>query len=108
MVANLELPAGLNLSDVQNSSTGLSKPEVVLLTYGNIEDQVKVFNLLFTQVLNVHAPVKKMKIRLKLNPYITPEVKALMRQEISGITSQSKPTIVCIGISFLQTNANSI
>ncbi|KXJ08855.1 hypothetical protein AC249_AIPGENE14729 [Exaiptasia diaphana] len=47
--------------------------------FDEIDDKLNAYNLLFTQVLDVHAPVKVMKIRCKPNPCVTPEIKALMK-----------------------------
>ena len=45
----------------------------------DFNDQVDVFNELFLEVLSQHAPVKRVKIRSKPNPFITPEIRQLMR-----------------------------
>jgi hypothetical protein len=60
----------------------------VIDIFDDIDDQINAFNLLFTQVLD--APVKKIKIRSKPNPYITPEIKALMRERDKWHKSASK------------------
>ena len=38
-----------------------------------------MFNSLFLEVLNDHAPIKRVKIKSRPNPYITPEIRQLMR-----------------------------
>ena len=42
-------------------------------------EQTDVFNELFLEVLNQHAPVKRVNIRSKPNPFITPEIRQLIR-----------------------------
>ena len=44
-----------------------------------LNDQVDVFNELFLEALNQHATVKRVKIRSKPSPFITPEIRQLMR-----------------------------
>ena len=46
--------------------------------FDDFDDKVHAYNCLFTDVLNIHAPVKLRKIRTRPNPYITPEIKHLM------------------------------
>ena len=38
-----------------------------------------VYGILFLDVLNEHAPIKKIEIKVKLNPLVSPEVKQLMK-----------------------------
>ena len=43
------------------------------------EDKLNAFNLLFNNVLDEHAPIKTVKIRGLPNPFVTSEVRDLMR-----------------------------
>ena len=45
----------------------------------DISDQVDVYNTLFLDVLNEHALIKRIKIKAKPNPFVTPEILQLMR-----------------------------
>ena len=47
--------------------------------FDNVDDQVGVFNSLFLEILNDHAPVKKIKIKSRPNPFVTREIKQLMK-----------------------------
>ena len=52
--------------------------------FDDISDQVDVYNTLFLDVLNEHAPIKRIKI--KPNPFVTPEIlQLLFIQNISPI-----------------------
>ena len=42
------------------------------------DDQVNAFNCLFLQILDEHAPIKRIMINLRPNPFITPEIKGRM------------------------------
>ena len=56
-----------------------SAPFHIANIFNDLDDQVQVFNSLFLNVLNVHAPVKRVKIKSGPNPHITPEIRQLMR-----------------------------
>ena len=45
----------------------------------DISDQVDVYSILFLDVLNEHAPIKRIKIKAKQNPFVSPEIKQLMK-----------------------------
>ena len=48
--------------------------------FEDLDDQVDTFNSLFPDVLNEHAPIKRVKIKSKPNPFsITPEIRQLMK-----------------------------
>ena len=42
------------------------------------DDEVHGFNCLFLQVLDEHAPIRRIRINSRPNPFITPEIKGLM------------------------------
>ena len=42
------------------------------------DDQVNAFNYLFLQVLDEYAPIKRIRIKSRPNPFITPDIKGLM------------------------------
>ena len=46
--------------------------------FDDFDDKVHAYNCLFTDVLNIHAPVKLTKIKTRPNPSITPEIKHVM------------------------------
>ena len=54
-------------------------PFHIIGLFDDFNDQVDVNNELFLEVLNQHAPVRRVKIRSKPNPFITPEIRQLMR-----------------------------
>ena len=45
----------------------------------DLDDHIYVFNSLFLDVLNDHAPMKRVKIKSRPNPCITPEIRQLKR-----------------------------
>ncbi|XP_022781959.1 uncharacterized protein LOC111322975 [Stylophora pistillata] len=47
--------------------------------FNDIDSQVETFNSLFMDVLDQHAPVKRVKIKSRSNPFVTPEIKQLMK-----------------------------
>ena len=47
--------------------------------FESLDDQVDVFNCLFLEVLDVYAPFKRIKIKSRPNPFITQEIKQLMK-----------------------------
>ena len=54
-------------------------PFHIISLFDDFNDQVDVFNELFLVVLNQRAPVKRVKIRYKPNPFITPGIRQLMK-----------------------------
>ena len=46
--------------------------------FNNLDDRVYPFNCLFLEALNDHAPIKRIRIKSKPNPFISPEIKQLM------------------------------
>ena len=47
--------------------------------FDDAEDKLYAFNLLFNDILDKHIPIKMMKIRGRPNPYVTEEIRELMR-----------------------------
>ena len=58
--------------------------------FDDIDSQVETFNSLFLDVLDQHAPIKRIKIKSRSNPFVTPEIKQLRRPGIVGIGKPSK------------------
>ncbi|KAK2562924.1 hypothetical protein P5673_013901 [Acropora cervicornis] len=48
--------------------------------FNDLDDRVYAFNCLFLEALNDHAPIKRIKIKSKPNPFISPEIKQLMNK----------------------------
>ena len=46
--------------------------------FDNFDDRVDVFNTLFLDTLNNHAPLKRIKIKSRSHPFITSEIKKLI------------------------------
>ena len=57
----------------------LQVPWHIIETFEDVDDCLYAFYQLFEQILDRHAPVKKVKIRSRPNPFITPEIRELMR-----------------------------
>ena len=47
--------------------------------FDDLNDQVDIFNILFTDVLNQHAPIKRIKIKYRPNPFVSPEIRQLIK-----------------------------
>ena len=56
-----------------------SVPWSTISIFDELEDKLFAFNSLFNDVLNDFAPIKTFKLRGRPNPFITPEVKSLMK-----------------------------
>ena len=54
-------------------------PWSVLDMFDDVEDKLNAFNLLFNDILDEHAPVKTVKIRGRMNPCVTFEIRELMK-----------------------------
>ena len=46
--------------------------------FKDLDDRVYAFNCFFLEALNDDAPIKRIKIKSKPNPFISPEIKHLM------------------------------
>ena len=47
--------------------------------FDDIVSEVKTLNSLFLDVLDQHAPIKRIKIKSRSNPFVTPEIKQRMK-----------------------------
>ena len=47
--------------------------------FDDIASEVKTLNSLFLDVLDQHAPIKRIKIKSRSNPFVTPEIKQRMK-----------------------------
>ena len=56
-----------------------SVPFHIANIFDDLYDHVYAFNSLFLDVLNDHVPIKRVKIKSRPNPFITPEIRQLMR-----------------------------
>ena len=54
-------------------------PFHIVNIFDEIDGQVDVFNELFLDTLSDHAPIKRIKIKSRPNPFITLEIKQLMK-----------------------------
>lgn len=60
------------VSDLQNAQWGL------LSQCNDTNEMVFVWEKLFTDILDVHAPLRKKRVKNKASPWLTPEIKKLM------------------------------
>ena len=66
--------------DRDNLLVDLSRvPFHMVYFFKSLDDQVDVFNCLFLEVLDVYALFKRVKIKSRPNPFITQEIKQLMK-----------------------------
>ena len=56
-----------------------SAPFHIADIFDDLDDQVHVLNSLFWGVLSEHAPLRRVKIKSRPNPYYTPDIRQLMR-----------------------------
>ena len=54
-------------------------PFHVISMFDDFDDQVDTFNALFTDILDDHAPIKRVKIKARPNPFVTTEIRQLMK-----------------------------
>ena len=47
--------------------------------FDDVEDQHGAFNLLFNEVLDRHAHIRKIKVRNRPNPFVTEEIRSFMK-----------------------------
>ena len=47
--------------------------------FDDFDDQVDTYNALFTDILDDHAPLKRVKIKSRPNPFISAEIRQLMK-----------------------------
>ena len=47
--------------------------------FDDIDSQVETFNSLFLDVLDEHEPINRIKIKSRSNPFVTPEIKQLVK-----------------------------
>ena len=57
----------------------LQVPWPVIDTFDNVEDSLDTFNLLLNEVLDNHAPIRNIKVRNRPCPFITEEIRSLMK-----------------------------
>ena len=50
-------------------------PFHVISVFDDFDDQMDTFNTLFSEILNEHAPVKRIKIKSRPNSFVTPEIR---------------------------------
>ena len=62
--------------------------------FDDTSDQVDVYNTLFLDVLNEHAPIKRIKIKAKPNPLATPEILQILKTRDSWYKSAIKTIII--------------
>lgn len=60
----------------KNMSTA---PWPVVDCFDDLEDSLNAFNLQFNETLDCHAPVKKIKIRNRPNPFVMDEIRELVK-----------------------------
>ena len=56
-----------------------SVPFHVISIFDDFDDQVDTFNALFTDILDDHATIKRVKIKARPNPFVTTEIRQLMK-----------------------------
>ena len=56
-----------------------SVPWSVVDCFDDVEDRFDAFKLLFNEVLDRHAPIRKIKVRNRPNPFVTDEIHGLMK-----------------------------
>ena len=57
-------------------------PWSIVDIFSEVDDKLHVFNSLFHSILDQQAPIKTVKVRRKLNPYVTDNIRGLMKTYI--------------------------
>ena len=60
-------------------------PFHIISMFDDFDDQVETFNALFTDILDDHAPLKRVKIKSRPNPFISAEIPNWWRPGTNGI-----------------------
>ena len=62
-----------------------------------MDDKVNAFHLLFNPILDLHAPIKNIKIQSRPNPFVTVEIRSEIKLEINGESSPEKQMTLWFG-----------
>ena len=54
-------------------------PWAVINNTEDVDDCLNAFDLLFHEILDQHAPIRKVKVRTRSNPHVTEKIRGLMR-----------------------------
>ena len=54
-------------------------PWSIIENLKDVNESVNAFDSLFNEILDQHAPIKKVKVRVRPNPFVTEEIRVLMR-----------------------------
>jgi hypothetical protein len=54
-------------------------PWSAINNFDDVNDSLNAFDVLFNGILDQHAPVRKVKLRVRPNPFVTEEIRKLMR-----------------------------
>lgn len=54
-------------------------PWSVIENFDDVDEKLNAFHLLFDPILDQHAPIKRVKLRTRPNPFVTDEIKLLMK-----------------------------
>jgi hypothetical protein len=59
--------------DISNASWS------VINNFEDVNDYLNAFDLLFNEILDQHAPIRKVKVRTRPNPFVTEEIRGLIK-----------------------------
>ncbi|CAB4040145.1 Hypothetical predicted protein [Paramuricea clavata] len=59
--------------DISNASWS------VINNFEDVNDCLNAFDLLFNEILDQHAPIRKVKVRTRPNPFVTEEIRGLIK-----------------------------
>ena len=54
-------------------------PWSVVESFDDVDEKLDAFHLLFDPILEQHAPIRQVKLRTRPNPFVTDEIKSLMK-----------------------------
>ena len=54
-------------------------PWSVVESFDDVDEKLDAFHLLFDPILEQHAPIRRVKLRTRPNPFVTDEIKSLMK-----------------------------
>ena len=72
-------------------------PWSIVDVFDDVDDKVNAFHLLFNPILDLHAPIKNIKIQSRPNPFVTVEIRSEIKLEINGESSLEKQMTLWFG-----------
>lgn len=95
----------INMSEFDNHAGRADWNRV--FTIENIDDKVEYMENIITRLFNIHAPLRKIRLTKKFNPWVTSNIKLMMRMRDKALSDYRK-SLKSLDISRAQTEAKWI